>query len=171
MSIQHPTIARRPLLGLGGAAAACLISWTLPEWHGAVARAATDPGFVLTDAEWRSRLSPWAYAVLRKGATEWPYSSPLNNEHRTGTFTCAGCGLPLFSSSRKFDSRTGWPSFYDHLSHALAQQRDSSFGTVRTEVHCARCAGHLGHVFEDGPRPTGLRYCMNGVAMDFIPQA
>lgn len=166
-----PTITRRHLLGFGASTATILISWRLSGAAGTVAIAAPDPDFVLTDAEWRKRLSPWAYAVLRKGATERPYSSPLNDEHRAGTFTCAGCGLPLFISSRKFDSRTGWPSFYDHLPHAIAQQRDNSLGMVRTEVHCARCAGHLGHVFEDGPRPTGLRYCMNGVAMNFTPQA
>jgi len=114
-------------------------------------------------------LSPQTYAVLRQASTEYPYSSPLNSEHRKGTFACAGCSLPLFSSATKFDSGTGWPSFYDHLPHAIGEKSDTSIGMVRTEVFCARCSGHLGHVFNDGPNPTGLRYCMNGVAMRFEP--
>ncbi|MDH2130878.1 peptide-methionine (R)-S-oxide reductase MsrB [Sphingobium yanoikuyae] len=123
----------------------------------------------LTDAQWRSRLSPWAYKVLRQGATEFPDSSPLNREHRAGTFTCAGCAQKLFSSKTKFDSGTGWPSFYAPLPRAIGTSRDFSLGVSRTEVHCARCGGHLGHVFDDGPKPTGLRYCMNGVALAFSP--
>ncbi|EKU74270.1 MULTISPECIES: peptide-methionine (R)-S-oxide reductase MsrB [Sphingobium] len=123
----------------------------------------------LTDAQWRSRLSPWAYKVLRQGATEFPDSSPLNREHRAGTFTCAGCAQNLFSSKTKFDSGTGWPSFYAPLPRAIGTSRDFSLGVPRTEVHCARCGGHLGHVFDDGPKPTGLRYCMNGVALAFSP--
>ena len=122
-----------------------------------------------SDAEWKKQLSPAAYDVLRHQGTEAPFTSPLNNEHRKGMFACAGCALPLFASATKFDSGTGWPSFYDHLPHAINQRADTSIGAERTEVHCARCAGHLGHVFDDGPKPTGLRYCMNGVAMAFRP--
>jgi peptide-methionine (R)-S-oxide reductase len=121
------------------------------------------------DAEWRRMLGPDAYAVLRREGTERPGSSPLSREHRRGTFSCAGCGQRLFSSAAKFESNTGWPSFFRALPHAIGTGVDRSLGTVRTEVHCARCGGHLGHVFDDGPQPTGLRYCMNGVAMRFQP--
>ena len=123
-----------------------------------------------TDAEWRQRLSPEQFHVLRKHGTEPPGSSPLNNEKRDGTFVCAGCGQPLFSSETKFDSGTGWPSFWRPLEGAVATSTDRSLFMTRTEVHCAKCSGHLGHVFPDGPRPTGLRYCMNGTALDFEPQ-
>ena len=122
-----------------------------------------------TDEEWRQLLTPQQYAVLRTAATETPYSSPLNDEHRPGTFGCAGCGRDLFSSTTKFDSGTGWPSFWKALDNAVLQQPDDSAGMSRTEVLCQRCGGHLGHVFDDGPQPTGLRYCMNGVAMVFRP--
>ena len=124
-----------------------------------------------TDEEWRTLLTAAQYSVLREAGTEQPYSSPLNNEHRHGIFVCGGCALPVFASATKFDSGTGWPSFYDHLPHAIGERSDSSLGDERTEVHCARCAGHLGHVFDDGPKPTGLRYCMNGVAMKFVAKA
>lgn len=123
-----------------------------------------------SDAEWRKRLTPAQYEILRQQGTERPYSSPLNDEHRAGTFACAGCALPLFSSRTKFDSHTGWPSFWTPLEHAVGTHTDTTFGMVRTEVHCRRCGGHLGHVFDDGPKPTGLRYCMNGLAMTFHPQ-
>ncbi len=122
-----------------------------------------------TDAEWRRLLTGMQYEVLRRGATERAFSSPLNDEHRSGQFSCAGCQLPLFSSKTKFDSGTGWPSFYAPLERAVSNVTDTTFGMLRTEVLCRRCGGHLGHVFDDGPRPTGLRYCMNGVAMAFTP--
>jgi peptide-methionine (R)-S-oxide reductase len=127
--------------------------------------------FQLTDEQWRERLSPMAYKVLREHGTERSGTSPLDHEKRVGTFACAGCDLPLFDSSTKYDSGTGWPSFYDHLPNAIGTSIDKSWFAIRTEVHCRRCGGHLGHVFEDGPKPTGLRYCMNGVAMKFIPRA
>ena len=120
-----------------------------------------------TDAEWKKLLSPNQFAVLRLAATERPYTSPLDKEKREGTFACAGCDLPLFSSKTKFDSGTGWPSFYAPLENAVGTTDDRSFGMVRTAVHCHRCGGHLGHIFKDGPPPTGLRYCMNGIAMTF----
>ncbi len=122
-----------------------------------------------SDAEWRKKLTPDQYAVLRQAGTEPPFTSPLLNEHRQGTFTCAGCDLALFSSKTKYDSGTGWPSFWKPLDKAIGTTRDTSLGMVRTEVHCSRCGGHLGHVFDDGPRPTGLRYCMNGLALGFTP--
>ncbi len=124
-----------------------------------------------SDAEWRQLLTPAQYAVLREHGTERPYSSPLNSEKRAGVFACAGCGLPLFSSDTKFDSGTGWPSFWRPHDNAVGTTDDTRFGLRRIEVHCRRCGGHLGHVFDDGPRPTGLRYCMNGVAMTFAPAA
>ena len=138
---------------------------------GTSAAAATPERFQVsyTPEQWRQRLKPAAFAVLREEGTEPPYTSPLNDEHRAGTFACAGCALPLFASSTKFDSHTGWPSFYRPLPQAIATRTDSSLGFTRTEVHCRRCGGHLGHVFDDGPPPTGLRYCMNGVAMSFAP--
>jgi peptide-methionine (R)-S-oxide reductase len=122
-----------------------------------------------SDAEWRKVLTPDQYAVLRHESTERPFSSPLDKEKRRGTFACAGCGLELFSSATKFDSGTGWPSFWAPLDKSVGTKRDMSLGMLRTEVHCRRCGGHLGHVFDDGPKPTGLRYCMNGVAMVFKP--
>jgi peptide-methionine (R)-S-oxide reductase len=122
-----------------------------------------------TDAEWRRLLSPQAYDVLRHEGTEPPFSSPLDEEKRAGTYFCAGCALPLYSSKTKFDSGTGWPSFWAPLPHAITTRSDTSLLMVRTAVQCARCAGHLGHVFDDGPPPTGLRYCMNGVALAFHP--
>ncbi len=123
----------------------------------------------LTDAQWRDRLSNAQYAVLREEATERPFSSALNKEKRAGTFLCAGCSNELYSSQTKFESGTGWPSFYRPLQGAIGTSTDRKLGYPRTEVHCADCGGHLGHVFNDGPPPTGLRYCMNGTAMTFRP--
>jgi peptide-methionine (R)-S-oxide reductase len=124
-----------------------------------------------TDEEWRRLLNSAQYDVLRRHGTERPFTSPLDKEKRKGTFACAGCDLALFSSDTKFDSRTGWPSFWQPLPNAVGTTVDKSLLMTRTEVHCRRCGGHLGHVFEDGPKPTGLRYCMNGVAMKFTPDA
>ena len=122
-----------------------------------------------TNEEWEETLSPSEFQVLREHGTERAGTSPLNFEKRTGTFSCAGCGHPLFTSSTKFESGTGWPSFWEPLDRAVETSEDRTFFMTRVEVHCANCGGHLGHVFRDGPRPTGLRYCMNGVALKFEP--
>ncbi len=122
-----------------------------------------------TEEEWRARLNERQFRVLREADTEPANSSPLNTEHRKGTYHCAGCDLALYASDTKFESGTGWPSFWDPLPNAVETERDIGLLGVRTEVHCRRCGGHLGHVFTDGPQPTGLRYCMNGVAMTFAP--
>jgi peptide-methionine (R)-S-oxide reductase len=124
-----------------------------------------------TPAEWRKLLTPEQYNVLREAGTERPFTSPLLHEKRKGIFACAGCDLDLYSSTTKYESGTGWPSFWAPLEKGIGTEKDTSFGMVRTSVHCSRCGGHLGHVFEDGPKPTGLRYCMNGVAMTFKPSA
>ena len=131
----------------------------------------TTDGFRVTktDEEWRRLLKPEQYAVLRRHGTEPPGSCALLTEHRAGTFACAGCGQPLFVADRKFESGTGWPSFFAPVDNAVATTADRSHGMARTEVHCSRCGGHLGHVFPDGPPPTGLRYCINGAALDFDP--
>ena len=130
-----------------------------------------DPrGVEKPDEEWKRELTPDEYRVLRAHGTERAGTSPLNTEHRAGVFRCAGCAQPLFRSNTKFDSGTGWPSFYAPLEGAVGTTTDGAFNTRRTEVHCSRCRGHLGHVFPDGPRPTGERYCMNGVALKFIPE-
>ncbi len=122
-----------------------------------------------TDEEWRRQLTPEQYQVLRQHGTERPGSCALLHEKRAGTFNCVGCGQPLFRAARKFESGTGWPSFFAPLEGAVATTVDRSHFMVRTEVHCSRCGGHLGHVFEDGPPPTGLRYCINGIALEFVP--
>jgi peptide-methionine (R)-S-oxide reductase len=133
--------------------------------------AASDEKFEVThsDEEWRKLLTPAQYDILRKEGTERAFTSPLLREHRRGTFACAGCDLPLYDSSTKYDSGTGWPSFWKPIDKAVVEETDNSYGMVRMAVHCRRCGGHLGHVFNDGPEPTGLRYCMNGVAMTFKP--
>ncbi len=128
-----------------------------------------DSAWQLSDTDWKERLSPEAYRVLREEGTERAFTSPLNDEKRDGIFACAGCGLDLFDAKTKFDSGTGWPSFYDHLPNSLGTKTDYKLVLPRTEYHCARCGGHQGHVFRDGPAPTGLRYCNNGVALTFKP--
>jgi peptide-methionine (R)-S-oxide reductase len=130
---------------------------------------ANSPFRKITDADWKKRLPQDSYAVLRQEATERPGTSPLNKEKRKGTFVCLGCALPLFKSETKFESGTGWPSFYRAIPGAIGTKTDYKIGVPRTEYHCAQCLGHQGHVFEDGPRPTGLRYCNNGLALKFIP--
>jgi len=161
------TIDRRTFLGVSGAALCASVALFVGGREVEAQRETFS--FRLTDAEWRRRLSPQQYAVLRGHATERAGTSPLDHEHRRGIFVCAGCGHPLFSSATKFESGTGWPSFYRPLPRAVGTSTDREFGVARTEVHCARCGGHLGHVFPDGPPPTGQRYCMNGVAMTFRP--
>jgi len=159
-------ITRRHLFGLCAAGIGAALGG---RWTPAAAQAGRRFPVSLTEAQWRARLSADAFLVLRRAGTERPGSSPLNNEHRRGVFHCAGCNQGLYASATKFESHTGWPSFYQPLPHAIGTNVDRSLGEARTEVHCARCGGHLGHVFNDGPRPTGLRYCMNGVAMRFQP--
>ena len=159
---------RRRFLASAGAAVVGIAA------AGACARSATaappvDYEVTHSDDEWKRLLTPAQYDVLRQAGTERPYSSPLNDEHRRGVFGCAGCALDLFSSDTKFDSGTGWPSFWKPLDNAVIERPDDSLLMTRTEVLCRRCGGHLGHVFDDGPQPTGLRYCMNGVAMVFRP--
>ena len=157
-------IERRTLLAglaLGGA----LIG--APMLFARSSRPQAEPGWRLSDAEWQKRLTPLQYRVLREAATERPYSSPLDKEKRAGTFVCAGCALPLYSSKTKYDSGTGWPSFWTPLKGGIATSTDYDLGYPRTEVHCKRCGGHLGHVFNDGPKPTGLRYCINGTSLVF----
>ncbi len=156
---------RNTLLSLGAVSAALAGMrglFSSPPAHAARAYEVTR-----TDAEWKTRLRPDQYRVLRKAGTESPHSSPLNKEKRAGVFTCAGCALPLFSSTTKFESGTGWPSFWQPMDKAVVEDTDTTLFMKRTEVLCRRCGGHLGHVFADGPKPTGLRYCMNGVAMNF----
>jgi peptide-methionine (R)-S-oxide reductase len=130
---------------------------------------ASSPFRTMTDAQWKAKLPAASYAVLRHEDTERAFTSRLNDEHRRGTFSCLGCDLPLFKSEWKFDSGTGWPSFYRALPGAVATKTDFKIGVPRKEYHCARCLGHHGHIFEDGPKPTGLRYCNNGVALRFTP--
>ncbi|HEY5820074.1 MAG TPA: peptide-methionine (R)-S-oxide reductase MsrB [Mesorhizobium sp.] len=157
-------IDRRTLLTMGAAA----VALTAGLW-GRIAPTRAKGTFAVSmnDDEWRKKLTPEQFNVLREAGTERPFTSPLNDEHRAGIFDCAGCEQALFDSRTKFDSGTGWPSFWAPIEKAVGTEDDSSFGMTRTSVHCSRCGGHLGHVFDDGPKPTGLRYCMNGVAMTF----
>ena len=159
------TTRRILLAGTAGLAAAAVFSRFRP------ATAVTSAGGGLSEAEWRRKLTPMQFDVLRQSGTEIPFSSPLDMQFASGRYDCVGCAQPLYSSRTKFDSHTGWPSFYRPLDHAVTTVSDGSLGMARTEVRCARCDGHLGHVFSDGPQPTGLRYCMNGVALNFIPGA
>ncbi|MFL6764366.1 MAG: peptide-methionine (R)-S-oxide reductase MsrB [Sphingomicrobium sp.] len=159
-------IDRRFFLGLTGAAAASGL--VLFGRSGGAAAALRFP-VSHTPAEWKKILGPQRYAILREAATERPFTSPLLDEHRRGTFVCAGCANPLYSSATKFESGTGWPSFWQVLPHRVVTRADRSLIMERTEVLCARCGGHLGHLFDDGPKPTGLRYCMNGLALNFRP--
>jgi peptide-methionine (R)-S-oxide reductase len=165
-SFMDRAFDRRSLLK-GGVAMS--IASTLGFSSGAQAKTAAKFEIEKTQDEWRKLLNAEQYKVLREHGTERAGTSPLNAEKRKGTFACAGCDLPLFSSETKYESGTGWPSFYQPLENAIGTSVDKSFFTTRTEVHCRRCGGHLGHVFDDGPKPTGLRYCMNGVAMKFMP--
>ena len=163
---------REFLLGSAGALAAAGGAAAL--WMGRTtgpASAANQGMFEVTktEAEWRSLLTPAQYAVLREEDTERPFTSPLNKEKRAGTFHCAGCDLPLYSSAAKYDSGTGWPSFWEALPDAVGTREDTSLFMVRTECHCRRCGGHLGHIFDDGPPPTGMRHCINGLALAFKP--
>jgi len=160
--MTHQTTSRRALLGWLGAGAAL-------SAVGANPASAAPFRVVMSDAEWRKKLGEAAYQVLRHEDTERPFTSPLNDEHRKGTFLCKGCDNELYASSTKFDSHTGWPSFWKPLAGAIGTTIDHKLGDARTAVYCADCGGHLGHVFKDGPKPTGLRYCMNGVAMKFRP--
>lgn len=160
---------RRELL-LGGSLA--IAGGAAALWTGrSPASAAAEGSFEVTksEAEWRSILTPAQYAVLREEDTERPFTSPLNKEKRAGTFHCAGCDLPVYSSAAKYDSGTGWPSFWEALPDAVGTRKDTSFFMTRTECHCRRCGGHFGHVFDDGPPPTGMRHCINGLALTFKP--
>jgi peptide-methionine (R)-S-oxide reductase len=161
------TMTRRAWLAGGAGVAVLAALWWMRD--GSADAASFE--IVKSDEEWRQRLTPAAYNVLRRHGTERPFTSPLDAEKRPGIFACAGCELPLFASESKFESGTGWPSFFQPLPNAVETSSDRSLLIPRTEVHCRRCGGHLGHVFEDGPPPTGLRYCMNGVALTFTPAA
>ena len=156
---------RNILLGLGAVTAS--IAGLRGMFTGSPAHAARAYEVTRTDAEWKKTRNADQFKVLRKAGTETPYTSPLNKEKRAGVYSCAGCALPLFSSATKYESNTGWPSFWQAMDKAVAEESDTTLFMKRIEALCSRCGGHLGHVFDDGPKPTGLRYCMNGVAMNF----
>lgn len=162
--LSRKSSTRRGALGMMGLGAAGLVAlrWPTPT-------EARQYAVRRSEAEWRRLLGPERFRILRQAGTERPFSSPLDKEKRNGVYRCAGCAQPLFASATKFDSGTGWPSFWKPLPKAVVAKSDRTLGMVRTEVLCSRCGGHLGHVFEDGPRPTGLRYCMNGLALRFQP--
>jgi peptide-methionine (R)-S-oxide reductase len=167
MTLAHDPARRRLMLG---AAALGLSALAPPALAASPEQAfAASPWRKFDDADWKRRLPAQAYEVLRHKGTERPFTSPLLNEHRKGTFVCLGCGLSLFRSDWKYDSGTGWPSFYDAIGRNLGRKPDYALVLPRTEYHCAQCLGHQGHVFDDGPRPTGLRYCNDGVALRFVP--
>jgi len=153
-----------------GAAAALFGAVAAPRVFSASKADQTQFEITKTEEEWKKLLTPEQFNVLRKHGTEYAFSSPLDKHYAPGTYHCAGCDLPVYSSETKYDSGTGWPSFWKPLDDAIGTREDRSLFTTRTEVHCRRCGGHLGHVFDDGPKPTGLRYCMNGVAMKFVPK-
>ncbi len=163
--MSSEAVSRRSFIGLAGVASAGLLLFGRSQGSAAPMHFAV----VRSPADWKHELGPQRYAVLREAATEPPFSSPLLKEHRKGTFVCAGCANALFSSATKFESGTGWPSFWKPLPRAVVTRPDHSLVFERTEVLCARCGGHLGHVFDDGPKPTGLRYCMNGLSLSFKP--
>jgi peptide-methionine (R)-S-oxide reductase len=169
-----PSALALPRVGWTATSGKALIAQMQQDWTkllapGAEVATSTEP-LVLSDDQWRGRLTPEQFDVLRREGTEHPFTSPLNHEKRAGVFVCAGCALPLFTSQMKYDSGTGWPSFFTLIPGRLATKQDFKLIVPRTEYHCVRCGGHQGHVFDDGPPPTGLRYCNNGVALRFIPQ-
>ena len=162
----------RRKLGLGAGALALIACTQTPSnaktAEGKMAKDSKIDWANLSEREWKEQLTDMEYKVLRKEGTERPFSSPLNDNKKTGTYVCAGCALPLFTSDKKYDSGTGWPSFFEPIDGALGTKADRKLFVTRTEYHCSRCGGHQGHVFKDGPAPTGLRYCNNGVALDFV---
>jgi peptide-methionine (R)-S-oxide reductase len=172
-SRKEPIMINRRWVLTGAAGIAVVAGLRALRGQGAITDAAAAGTFEIEkpDAEWRKLLTPAQYDVLRQHGTEPPFSSPLDHEKRKGVFACAACDLPLYASETKFDSGTGWPSFYQPLPNAVATSTDRSYFMVRNEVHCRRCGGHLGHVFKDGPPPTGLRYCMNGLSLKFTAAA